>query len=305
VGVSVGIVAPLGYIFYRIGGFGGADAKAVLVLALLFPLYPVYFLPNAALPLNDATLGVFSLTILSNTVIAGALYPVALSLGNLVSGRVGLPMIIGRPVTVSSLATAYGSLLETPDGYTRSGLDIDALRMYLRWRGLSLDELRADPGRFRDPASVGETYEPTDGAVGLGGDGGRDSGESTEAATHGDDVSGVEPDGGTAGDDITASDQSDGPATDGSDDADGVDDSDGSDAVDDPWAAEAFLDDIEGTAYGTTPEKLRGGLEVVAERDEVWISPGIPFLVPMFVGTLVAFTYGDIVFGALGALGVF
>ncbi len=46
-------------------------------------------------------------------------------------------------------------------------------------------------------------------------------------------------------------------------------------------------------AYGTTPEKLRDGLQVVASQDEVWISPGIPFIVPMFVGTVIAFTYGD------------
>lgn len=256
IGVSVGVVAPLGYIFYRLGGFGGADAKAVLVLALLFPLYPVYFLPNASLPLEEATLGVFSLTVFSNTVIAGVLYPVALSGRNLLYGDVGLPMVIGRPVAVSRLATAYGSLLETPEGYTRSGLDIDALRMYLRWRGLTLSELWADPERFRNPRSLPEEFgDPTDGAV--------EDGEPVA-------------DGGTT------------PAI----------------TRVDWWGAEAFLEDIDGTAYGTTPTKLRDGLEVVAHEDVVWITPGIPFIVPMFVGLVLALTYGDVLFVLLRATGL-
>jgi preflagellin peptidase FlaK len=276
VGVSVAMVAPLGYIFYRIGGFGGADAKAVLVLALLFPLYPVYFLPDAALPIHEATLGVFSLTVFSNTVLAGVCYPVALSLRNLLSGKVGLPMVIGTPVAVPKLATAYGSLLETPDGYTRSGLDVDALRMYLRWRGLTLSELRADPERYRDPRSLPETFgEPGDGAVEDGepiGDGGERTGGSRSSMDERSESIGGE---GT-------------PAT----------------TRVDWWGAEAFLADIDGTAYGTTPTKLRGGLDVVAHEEEVWITPGIPFIVPMFVGLVLALTYGDVLFVLLQAAGL-
>ena len=282
VGVSVAMVAPLGYIFYRIGGFGGADAKAVLVLALLFPLYPVYFLPNAALPLHEATLGVFSLTVFSNTVIAGVLYPVALSVRNLFSGKVGLPMVIGTPVAVPSLATAYGSLLETPEGYTRSGLDIDALRMYLRWRGLTLSALRADPDRYRDPRSLPETFgDPTDGAVADGApiaDGGeRSGGPRASMDERSESIGGESSERGEPRPAITRVDW---------------------------WGAEAFLDDIDGTAYGTTPTKLRAGLDVVANEEEVWITPGIPFIVPMFVGLVLALTYGDVLFVLLQAAGL-
>jgi preflagellin peptidase FlaK len=76
--------------------------------------------------------------------------------------------------------------------------------------------------------------------------------------------------------------------------------------ADDLWGAEAFLDEVEGTAYGTTPRKLREGLEVVAEpdRETVWYTPGIPFVVPMFVGLVVALTYGDLLFVLLRALGL-
>ncbi|WP_336024056.1 prepilin peptidase [Halobellus salinisoli] len=286
VAVSLFFVAPIAYGFWWIGGFGGADAKALITIAILLPTYPTYYFAGFTLPEVVTTLGVFSMTVLTNTVLLAAAYPVAFGARNLLAGDVRFPIsFLGHRIGVSALREAHGRLYETPDGFSRNGLDIDALRMYLRWRGLTLDELRASPERFRDPASVGETYDPTDGAVGVESDGG---------ASGGDDTTGVETDGGET---IETGDGDSGEVVDG-------DDGGAVDARDDEWAAETFLSEIEGTAYGTTPEKLRGGLEIVTEREEVWISPGIPFLVPMFVGTLAAFTYGDLVFGALGALGI-
>jgi len=281
VAVSVGLVAPLGYVFFRVGGFGGADAKAVIALAVLFPLYPVYYLPFDALPIHAATVGVFSLTVLTNAVVAGALYPVALAARNLLRGHLAPPMVIGRPVPVEALPTAHGSLLETPGGYTRAGLDLDALRMYLRWRGTTLSALRGAPERHRDPASVpppGARNDPGDGAVDDGppvADGGTREVEPFDGSAAS----------GTAGDDTDTEDG-------------GV--------PEDPWGAEAFLADVEGSAYGTTPRRLREGLEVVAdpERETVWFTPGIPFVVPIFVGLAVALTYGDVLFVMLRALGL-
>jgi preflagellin peptidase FlaK len=206
------------------------------------------------------TLGVFSMTVLTNTVVLAAAYPLGLLVRNLADGEVTFPVaLFGRRIDVSALPTAHGRLFETPEGFTRSGLDVDALRMYLRWRGTSLAAVQSNPEWARDPGSIDETHDPTDGAVD----------EDSDPPT---------------------------PRVD--------DDFDPDRDPDDPWGAAAFLDDIEGTAYGTSPEKLRGGLDVVTDREAVWLSPGIPFIVPMFLGTLVAFVYGDVVFGVLGALGV-
>jgi preflagellin peptidase FlaK len=255
VALSLGMVGSIGYLFYWLGGFGGADAKALIVLAVLFPTFPTYILPNTALPLTRTTVGVFSLTILSNTVLAGVAYPLAIALRNLLRGRVSLAMFIGRPVPVGAVVEEYGRLLETPEGFTRSGLDIDALRMYLQWRGGTLDELRAAPDRYRNPESLpDEPNPPGDGALAT------DGGEMAEQF-------------GTAG-------------------------------RADPWGAEAFLEDIDHSAYGTSADQLRDGLEVLARSQTVWISPGIPFLVPMFAGLVVSLTYGDVLFSALRALGL-
>jgi preflagellin peptidase FlaK len=268
-GVSLGLVGTLGYLFWRLGAFGGADAKAIMVIALCFPAYPTYTLPVGTFPDHRAALGVFSLTVLSNTVLAGLAYPLVLAGGNAARGRVALPMGVGLPVRVESVAERYGRLLETPDGYTRGGLDLDALRMYLRWRGTTLSAVRERPDALREPSSVpppGERNDPTSGSVAEGATV-TDGGVPPDAA-----VETTDPGVPTTGTGATPAVR----------------------RVDD-WGAAAFLDDV-GYAYGTTAADLRGGLELLAEadRERVWVSPGIPFVVPMFAGLAVALTIGDV-----------
>jgi len=267
--VSLGVVAPLGYLFWRLGGFGGADAKAIMTLALVFPEFPLYYLPGVVLPVVRPPLGVLSMTVLSNTVLVGLAFPFMLVVRNLLTGNIGLPMVIGWRVPVPDVATEYGSLLETPDGFTRSGLDLDALRMYLRWRGLTLSDIRDDPTYYRDPGSLppeGERGDPTDGALADG-----------PAVT----------DGG-----------SDGVRNGGSEDGCGYESSPPG-TVDDAWGAAAFLASLDGDAYGTTPDEIRAGLDVLVSEDVVWITPGIPFMIPIFVGLVLALTYGDLLFAVL------
>ena len=255
--VSLGFVVPIAYLFWWFGGFGGADAKALLVLALLFPTFPQYTVGSWTLPMTTTPIGTFSFTILTNAVIVGMTIPIVLAVRNAAAGRITPVMVIGWPISWEQVPETHGRLLETPEGRSRGGLDLDALRMYLRWRGLSLADVRTHPDRYRDPATLpAEPNPPTDGAV-------------------------------------TATVRSDGGAT------LEAGNSDLTAATDDPWGAEAFLADIEGTAYGTTPEELREGLEVLSTKDTVWISPGTPFLVPVFVGLAVALVYGDLLVGTV------
>lgn len=273
VAVSLLFVAPLGYAFWYLGAFGGADAKALIALAIVFPTFPSYGIAGLSLPLVETVLGVFSLTILTNTVLLGLAYPIGLAAVNLATGERSSTMFLARPVSTASLPERHGRLFEDAEGTTRNGLDLDALRMYLRWRGLTLAELRDAPDRLRDPESVTDTFDPTDGGTHVG------------PATDGGEA--VETDGG----------ESDG----GKNAPDG--DEDGPD-FDDPWAAERFLADIDHGAYGTDPGTLREGLEVVVGRETVRVSPGMPFVVPMAAGLVVSVTYGDALFALLGAFGL-
>ena len=285
--LSVGIVVPLSYGFWLVGGFGGADAKAFFVIALLFPTYPHYALWELGvawlpvqLPAVRTTLGVFSLTVLSNTVLAAVAYPFVLAARNAVAGRLSPAMFVARPVAAADTVREYGTLLHFDDRRLRDvrslsglrsyfsyrGLDLDALRMYLQYRGLALEEARADPDRYRDPATL--PAEPNDPGGGVVPDSG-DPAPRTDGPRPGE-----------------------GPAA------------HGEAAHDDPWGAERFLADIEGSAYGTTPAGLRRGLDALATEATVWVSPGIPFLVPLFVGLVVSLTAGDALFVLLGLVGL-
>ncbi|MFU8867702.1 A24 family peptidase C-terminal domain-containing protein [Natronococcus sp.] len=258
--ISLGFVVPFAYLCWWFGAFGAADGKALLVLALLFPTTPQYVLGSWSIPVAPSPLGAFSFTILTNAVLVALAIPLALAARNAAAGRLTRLALVGRPVPWERVPTTHGKLLSAPGEDAGGGLDLDALRMYLRWRGLTLARLREQPDRFRDPDTLpDEPNPPTDGAVTDGpvGDAGPALGE---------------------------------PVRDGGD---------RSRAYDDPWGAERFLEDIDGTAYGTTPAELRGGLEALATRDRVWISPGMPFLVPLFLGLVVALTYGDVLLGTL------
>lgn len=291
VAISLLVVLPLGYAFWYVGAFGGADAKALIAIAILFPTFPTYIALNQVFPVVETALGVFSLTVLTNTVLIGVLYPLALAGSNLANGERSPVMFLARPVPTESLRERHGRLFENTEGFSRNGLDIDALRMYLRWRGITLADLRAEPDRFRDPASVDETFDPTDGGthVGPATDGG-------EVPAEQDDVGGADGDGSTAvdGEEPTTADGKE-PAAVGEAEPD---------RADDPWAAERFLATIDHGAYGTDPDTLREGLALVASEDTVWVSPGLPFVVPMFLGLVVSLVYGDVLFALMGAVGL-
>ena len=262
--VSLGLVVPIAYLFWWFGGFGGADAKALMVLALLFPAFPSYVVAGREFPVATTPVDAFSFTILTNAVLVGLVIPIALAVRNAAAGRIAPVMFVGWPIAWERATTTHGRLLQTPDGRSRGGLDLDALRMYLRWRGLTLAELRDDPDHYRQPATLpDDPNPPTDGRV---------------------DAGGILPDGGTTPRDDERGAELESESTDG---------------VDDPWGADAFLEDIEGSAYGTSPDELRAGLEVLVTEETVWISPGTPFLVPVFVGLLIALGYGDLLAGIL------
>ncbi|WP_254821301.1 A24 family peptidase [Haloglomus halophilum] len=279
-GISLGLVGALGYLFWRLGAFGGADAKAIMSLSLCFPAYPDYALPLGlgTVPDHRATLGVFSLTILTNTVLAGLAYPLVLAAGNAVQGRFALPMFIGRPVRVGALGETYGRLLETPDGFDRGGLDLDTLRMYLRWRGTTLSAVRAEPAAFRTPDSVPAPEargDPTSGSVAEG-EPVTDGGQPAD----GDQPTEVPP-----VPRVPTTDEPTKPAV----------------RRVDEWGAATFLDDV-GYAYGATAADIREALDLLAdaECERVWVSPGIPFVVPMFAGLVVSLIVGDVLFLLLG-----
>jgi preflagellin peptidase FlaK len=368
-GFALGFLLPFAFLAYWFRAFGGADAKAIATLAVVFPVTPTYRLPATAVaalppevvtrlprlsfPMFPSVLGVTAMAVLTNAVLVAFGYVVWLTLRNLAAGRLSLAMVLGRPTPVETVTDRHGTLLVTDGWLPRTGLDLDALRMYLRWRGCTLAELRADQ-TLRHPDTVTETFEPTDGArhrdpewprLREGGPGCDDppEGDRSDGPPEHDRSDGppehdrsddppehdrsddppehdrpgdpTPPDewAGTGfvpaevrrvdGGESQRVDRSDPETTDESPtQTDETTDTDG-EPEPDPWAAAAFLDDIDGSAYGTTPDRLRAGLESLTAAETVWVSPGLPFVVPLFGGLVVALTLGDAVTLALRAVG--
>ena len=85
-------MVALAYLFYRIGAYGGADAKALMVIAVTFPFYPEF----PPFPILNKGFGIFAFSTLSNSVIAAPFMVVVFAIRNLI--REGLSAIKEHPV---------------------------------------------------------------------------------------------------------------------------------------------------------------------------------------------------------------
>ena len=120
-GLAVGAFA---YLAFRLGLFGGADAKALMVLAGLVPTLP----PDAALPLP------FALDTLMNGTAASLAFPVLLLAWNLAHGNLRLPAAllgVRMPIAQARAAHVWPMQRVAEDGrivwryWTRIRMDAD------------------------------------------------------------------------------------------------------------------------------------------------------------------------------------
>ena len=85
-GAGVLFIYMLVYLIFRVGGFGGADAKALIAIAIMFPLYPAIDLAGFNFPISDDIMSpVFALAVLGNAVVLNIIVPLCMLLYNLTS----------------------------------------------------------------------------------------------------------------------------------------------------------------------------------------------------------------------------
>jgi len=83
-GLSIGITVVIAFVLFYSGGFGGADSKALMCIALALPFAPTaLFTPILASGVSPLSQNIFPITILSNSVLVAAFSAVALLLYNL------------------------------------------------------------------------------------------------------------------------------------------------------------------------------------------------------------------------------
>jgi preflagellin peptidase FlaK len=83
-GLSVGVTIAIAFALFYSGGFGGADSKALMCIAMALPFFPATLLtPILASGVSPLAQTIFPLTIFSNAVLVAAFSGVALLLYNL------------------------------------------------------------------------------------------------------------------------------------------------------------------------------------------------------------------------------
>ncbi len=114
--LQVLMVISLAYILYYIGAYGGADAKAIMCLAVIFPFYPSF----NGFPFLNMGFGSFAFSTLANSVLAAPALLIAMFIRNLiVEGVKGLRgnllyYMTGYRVKVDSIPK-FHNLLEFVD----------------------------------------------------------------------------------------------------------------------------------------------------------------------------------------------
>lgn len=82
-GICFGLTALFAIVIFYSGGFGGADAKALMCLALVLPFYPVNLLAPLFGSISPISQILFPLTIFSNSVLLAGLTAIVLFLYNI------------------------------------------------------------------------------------------------------------------------------------------------------------------------------------------------------------------------------
>jgi preflagellin peptidase FlaK len=94
-GICFGLTATFAIVLYYLGGFGGADAKALMCLALALPFYPQNLLTPLAGQPSPISKTFFPITVFSNSVLFAALTAVAILLYNVYSRLRQQPLFEG------------------------------------------------------------------------------------------------------------------------------------------------------------------------------------------------------------------
>lgn len=89
-GAGVLFIWALVYFIFKVGGFGGADAKALIAIAIMFPLYPAIVLAGFDFPLAGGIMSpVFALAVLGNAVVLNIIVPLGMFFYNLTTTPAG------------------------------------------------------------------------------------------------------------------------------------------------------------------------------------------------------------------------
>lgn len=136
--ISVGFIYAFMYIIFRIGMFGGADAKLFIVLSVIFPIYPALNYFGYNFPLNKPLIDLFAYNIFDNTVILLVVSPIVLTAYNLIKNGLhankSLFIFIGYRTKISELPGKHIKMIQNFE-------EVDGkVQFRFKWGGVEIDE---------------------------------------------------------------------------------------------------------------------------------------------------------------------
>ncbi|VVB96432.1 Preflagellin peptidase [uncultured archaeon] len=160
--ISAVFMFLLVYILFKIGAFGGADAKSLIVLSMIFPAYPAFHAFGYALPLHKPLYDIFALSILGNSALLTIVVPIGLAIFNItkMGWHIDNPVYIfmGYKTKISKLADRHIRLIQdfevvenrVQSRFKWGGVEINEKKIRelngLLEKGLIKDEVWVTPG---------------------------------------------------------------------------------------------------------------------------------------------------------------
>jgi preflagellin peptidase FlaK len=161
-----GVMMFVGGIMAHVRRTGFGDAKAVIAVGVLYPTVPSIQLMDIHLPVVVSSVPSLGLIAVINAVLIGSWFIIrGLIRGASSTGNGGVLTTkrtspVGEIVKLSGLASPVSS----SDG-GRFTVDIDTIRMYLRWRGITIEQLKNHSDELSNPDEIATTYDVSDGAI--------------------------------------------------------------------------------------------------------------------------------------------
>ena len=152
-GLSFGVTVVIAFILFYSGGFGGADSKALMCIALALPFAPTtLFTPILALGVSPLAQNIFPLTIFSNSVLVAAFSGVALLFYNLF-----WRIKTGKKVFEGTLASEpfWKKVLVLITGYR-----VSVAKLQAKWHIYPMEDITEENGE--DPAKRKLVVVPKD-----------------------------------------------------------------------------------------------------------------------------------------------
>jgi preflagellin peptidase FlaK len=125
------------YILFQIGTFGGADAKSLIMMSIILPVYPEIHMLNHDFPINPPLIDIFALGIFGNAVLLTIVVPIGLAMYNIIKLGVKIDkplyIFIGYKSKISNLSNKHIKLIqdyEESDGriksrFKRGGVEVN------------------------------------------------------------------------------------------------------------------------------------------------------------------------------------